>query len=171
MTVLETERLTLRHLVPEDAEFAFRLVNEPSFLQYIGDKGVRTLDDARNYLATGAIASYARHGFGLNHVRLRAGDVPIGMCGLVKREALPDADIGYAFLPEFWSKGYAIESATAVLAHAQEVFGLRRILAIVSPDNRASIALLERLGMHFESTMSFAGRPDDTLVFATESAR
>jgi RimJ/RimL family protein N-acetyltransferase len=170
MIVLETDRLVLRHLVPDDAEFALRLVNEPSFHQYIGDKGVRNLDDARNYLATGAIASYARNGFGLNLVQRREDGTPIGMCGLVKRDALPHADIGYAFLPEYWSKGYAFESAAAVLAHARSEFGFTRILAIVSPDNRASIALLERLGLHFESTMSFAGKPDDTLVYAIETA-
>lgn len=168
MIVLETERLVLRHLTPDDAEFALRLVNEPSFLQYIGDKGVRNLDDARAYLANGAIASYARNGFGLNMVSLRDGDLPIGMCGLVKREALPDADIGYAFLPEHWSKGYALEAASAVMAHSWAQFGFTRLLAIVSPDNRPSIQLLERLGMHYERTMSFAGNPDDTLVYAIE---
>ena len=150
MTPLETDRLILRHFNPDDAPFILALLNEPSFLRYIGDKKVRTLDDARQYISNGPIATYAQHGFGLYQVELKEAHTPIGMCGLLKREELPHPDIGFAFLPDFWNKGFAYEAATAVLTEARERLQLDRILAIVNPDNEASIRLLEKLGFNFE---------------------
>jgi RimJ/RimL family protein N-acetyltransferase len=150
MLVLETERLLLRPFTTDDAPFVLTLLNEPSFLQYIGDKKVRNLDDARQYLTNGPIASYEKNGFGLLCVELKDSHAPIGMCGLLKREELPEPDIGFAFLPDFWNKGYAFEAAAAVMKDARETLKLDRILAIVNPDNYASMKLLERLGLKFE---------------------
>jgi len=164
VVVVETPRLILRRLLLDDAGFVLRLLNEPSFLEFIGDKGVRTLADARNYLLTGPIASYEAFGYGLYLTKLKHDDTPIGMCGLVRREALEDADIGFAFLPEFWSKGYAIESATAVLEHARNTLGLTRVVGIAKPDNRASIRLLEKLGMRLEGRVRVMPEgPEDVL--------
>ena len=117
MRVLETERLALRRLTLDDAEFIFRLVNEPSWLRFIGDKNVRNLDDARNYLRTGPLDMYERFGFGMFLVERKHDGVAVGACGLLKRDTLPDPDIGYAFLPEYWGKGYALEAASAVLEY------------------------------------------------------
>ena len=164
--VAVTERLSLRHLTLDDAPFILRLVNEPSWLEFIGDKGVRNLEDARAYLADGPIAMYARAGFGLYATELKEGGVPIGMCGLIKRDSLPDVDIGFAFFPEHWGKSYAFEAAAAVLARACGVLSLRRVVAIVSPGNRRSIGLLGRLGMAFEAELDLAGDGDKTLLFA-----
>ena len=150
MTVLETERLILRHFNPDDAPFILALLNEPSFLRYIGDKKVRTLEDARQYILNGPVATYAQHGFGLYQVELRDSHTPIGMCGLLKREELPHPDIGFAFLPDFWNKGFAYEAAAAVLKDARERLQLDGLLAIVNPDNEASMRLLEKLGFNFE---------------------
>ena len=119
MTVLETERLSLRQFTVDDAQFILTLLNEPSFLRYIGDKQVRNLEDARQYILNGPVASYERNGFGLYLVELKESYTPIGMCGFLKREELPDPDIGFAFLPEFWSKGFAFEAAAAVLEDAR----------------------------------------------------
>jgi RimJ/RimL family protein N-acetyltransferase len=149
MLVLETERLVLRPFTTDDAPFILTLLNEPSFLRYIGDKKVRTLEDARQYLLNGPIASYERNGFGLCPVELKDSQTAIGMCGLLKREELPDPDIGFAFLPDFWNKGFAFEAAAAVMNDARARLKLNRILAIVNPDNYASIKLLERLGLKF----------------------
>jgi RimJ/RimL family protein N-acetyltransferase len=146
--------LVLRRLTLDDAPFMRRLVNEPSWLEFIGDRGVKTEEDAREYLRNGAIASYDRHGFGLWAVVLPGGESPIGICGLVKRDFLEDVDLGFAFLPEFWGKGFAREAAAAVLAHARSDFGLQRVVAITVPANRRSIALLEELGFKFEKTIS-----------------
>lgn len=168
MQVLETSRLVLRWVTTDDAPFIFELLNEPSFLQYIGDKGVRSLEDARNYILTGPVASYQRFGFGLYLVLLKEGGTPIGMCGLLKRDNLPDVDVGYAYRPAFWSNGYAFEAASAVLVHGREVFGLRRIVAITSPDNAGSRALLEKLGLHYEGTLSLSPG-QDTHLFAVEA--
>jgi len=149
MTVLETERLILRHFNTDDAPFILALLNEPAFLRYIGDKQVRTLEDARQYILNGPVATYERHGFGLYQVALKDNETPIGMCGLLKREELPQPDIGFAFLPDFWNKGFAFEAAAAVLSHARKRLQLDRILAIVNPDNEASMKLLEKLGFAY----------------------
>ena len=162
MTLLETERLNLRELAFDDAPFILTLLNDPSFLRYINDKNVRNLEDARQYMLNGPMNSYARNGFGLYLVALKESQTPIGLCGLLKREELPDADIGFAFLPEFWGKGFAQEAAVAVMKDARERLGLTRLLAIVMPDNHASIKLLEKLGMKFERDK------DDVQVFAID---
>jgi RimJ/RimL family protein N-acetyltransferase len=150
MTVLETERLILRHFSTHDAPFILALLNEPSFLRYIGDKKVRSLEDARQYILEGPVATYERHGFGLYQVELKDLHTPIGMCGLLKRDDLPQPDIGFAFLPAFWNSGFAFEAATAVLTDARKRLKFDRILAIVNPDNDASIRLLQKLGFGFE---------------------
>ncbi|HKE45500.1 MAG TPA: GNAT family N-acetyltransferase [Steroidobacteraceae bacterium] len=171
MTIIETPRLILRHLTLEDAEFIHGLVNQPSFLEFIGDKGVRTLDDARDYLRKGPIASYEAHGFGLYLTKLKSDGTPIGMCGLVKRDALVDVDVGFAFLPEYWSKGYAIESAAAVLEQGRNAFGLRRIVGIARPDNRGSIRVLEKLGMRFEGRVQIMPEGPEDVLYGIDFAK
>lgn len=149
MFILETERLTIRHFTTDDAEFMLRLLNEPSFIQNIADRGVRTVEQAATYLREGPMKSYQVHGHGLYLVALKGSLQPIGMCGLIKREWLKDVDIGYAFLPEFWSKGYALESVSAVLEFGRRSLGLTTIVAIVNPDNEASKKVLTKLGLSF----------------------
>ena len=163
--ILETPRLVLREFTHEDDAFVLRLLNEPSWLRFIGDRGVRTLPDARRYLDDGPRRSYARNGFGLWCVVPKGGDAPVGMCGLIRRDTLPDVDVGFAFLPEAWGRGYARESAAAVLDHARDVLGLRRILAITDPENAASIRVLERVGMRREGTVRMPGESIDLLLF------
>ena len=163
---LETERLALREFVTDDAEFILELLNQPSFIQFIGDKGVRSVADAKKYIVTGPIESYQRHGFGLYLVELKDSKAPIGMCGLLKRESLPFVDLGFAFLPEYWGKGYAFEAASAVLDLAREVLTLKRILAITNPDNDASINLLARLGFQFQRLMTMSGDSDEVKLFS-----
>jgi RimJ/RimL family protein N-acetyltransferase len=150
VTLIETARLQLRELVPGDAPFILRLLNEDGFLQFIGDKGVRSLADARQYIAKGPIDSYRRFGFGLYLTSLREGGTPIGICGLVKRDTLADVDVGFAFLARHWSQGYASESAAAVLDYGRAVLGLKRIVAITALENRGSMAVLQRIGLRFE---------------------
>lgn len=159
---LNTHRLTLREFVLDDAPFIVELLNQPSFLQFIGDKNVRTRDDAEAYMKSGPIDSYHRNGFGLYLVELKENRNPIGMCGLLKRDSLSNADLGFAFLPEYWGKGYASEAAAAVLAHAREHLRLSNLLAITNPDNDASIRVLERLGFQFAGMIKL---PDDVKLF------
>lgn len=145
-----TARLRLRELIPDDAPFVLALLNEPSFIEPIGDRGVRTIADARNYIATGPWTGYKARGFGLWLVELIEEGAPIGVCGLLKRDALASPDIGFAFRPAYWSKGYAREAASAVIAFAQDTLRLTRLFAIVSPSNPSSIRLLQTLGFRFE---------------------
>jgi RimJ/RimL family protein N-acetyltransferase len=147
---VDTARLSLRRLSRADAPFMLELLNDADFVRYIGDKGARTPDDAARYIEDGAVASYRRHGFGLYRVDRREGGRPIGICGLIKRDALEDVDVGFAFLPGHRGRGYALESVRAVLDHARDDFGLTRLVAIVAPDNRRSIRLLERTGFRFD---------------------
>jgi [ribosomal protein S5]-alanine N-acetyltransferase len=148
--VIRSERLEMREFELGDDEFVLRLLNDPAFLRFIGDKGVRTLADARAYITKGPLDSYRRHGYGLYLVSLRSDGTPIGMCGLVRREGLEDADVGFAFLSQFRAKGYASESAAAVLEYGRRRLELERIVAIAAPDNHASIAVLERVGLRYE---------------------
>ena len=167
MKILETERLVLRHVSPDDAEFILELLNQPSFLRYIGDKGVRTTEEAVRYIQTGPVASYERFGFGLYLVELKETGVPIGMCGLLKRDTLLDADVGFAFLPDYWSQGYAFEAASSVMSYGREVLGLPRIVAITSRDNDASIRLLEKIGMKFEGLITPSEELGEVRLFGT----
>ncbi len=168
LTVLETERLILRRFVREDAPFILQLVNEPSFIQNIGDRGVRTLSDAEKYLATGPISSYERNGFGLYLVQLKESGKSIGMCGLIKREALEHVDVGYAFLPAFWSKGYASEAVRGVLKYAKDSVGLSQVVAIVDPKNQGSIRVLEKAGFQFEKMIQLSADDIELKLFALE---
>lgn len=168
MNVIRTERLVLRQLEPQDAEFILELLNEAQFLRYIGDKGVRTLDDARAYISKGPRDSYERHGYGLYAACLLDG-TPAGICGLVRRDGLEDADVGFAFLARHCAKGYAVESASAVLAHARRVLRLQRIVAITSPENSASIAVLEKIGLKFERMIRLTEHSPELKLFAPES--
>ena len=170
MNVLETERLNLRRISVDDAHFILTLVNEPSFLRYIGDKKIRSVEDARQYILSGPVASYERHGFGLCLVELRESHTPMGMCGLLKREELPEPDIGFALLPEFWNKGFAFEAAAAVLQDTRERVGLRRILAITSLDNEASIKLLQRLGFTFDRITKLSADNEQVKLFIWQNA-
>ncbi len=146
-----TPRLTIRPFVLDDAPFILRLLNEPSFITNIADRGVRTIADAENYLRDGPIASQMRHGHALWHVSLSVTDTPIGMAGLLKRDTLDRPDLGYALLPEYVGQGLAREATEAVMAYAQSTYGLTRIAAIVNPDNARSIRLLELLGFSLEA--------------------
>jgi RimJ/RimL family protein N-acetyltransferase len=166
--ILATERLFLRHMREEDAAFVHELLNEPSFLQYIGDRGVRTLDDARAYIRNGPLDSYARHGFGLYVVEAQDAGEPMGICGLLRRDTLDAPDVGFAFLPRYWAKGYAIEAARAVVDHAFRTHGLDRVLAITSPDNDRSIALLGRLGFRFQGLEPFGAEAAPVRLFALD---
>ncbi len=159
--VCETERLRLDHFTVDDAGFVLDLLNQPSFIRNIGDKGVRTLEQARTYLTDGPIASYARHGFGMGRVALKEDGTVVGMCGLLRRDGMADVEIGYAFLPEFGSRGYAGEAVAGVLRTAVCVHGLGRVIAVVNPDNLPSKRLLEKLGFVAEGDVVL---PGDTMV-------
>jgi RimJ/RimL family protein N-acetyltransferase len=166
LNVAETARLRVRWLNADDAAFILELVNEPSWIRYIGDKGVKTPQDAGRYIEDGPVAMYKREGFGLYMVELKDSGEPIGICGLIKREALKDVDLGFAFLPGFWRRGYAFESAAAVMRYASSVLGLRRIVAILSPDNHRSSGLLEKLGFSFEGTVRLKPKDEELKLYA-----
>jgi RimJ/RimL family protein N-acetyltransferase len=158
MIVCETPRLRLRYLEIPDAAFILELLNEPAFIRYIGDRGVRNLEEARGYIQTAAVTGYrqpvlGRSGLGLHRVELKESGTPIGVCGLLKRDYLPDVDVGFALLQSFHNHGYAFEAAAAVMRHGRHVLKFDRIIAITSPDNQASIKLLRRLGLEFERTL------------------
>jgi [ribosomal protein S5]-alanine N-acetyltransferase len=168
MLRLQTARLLLRPLTEDDDAFIAALLNDPAFRRYIGDRGVRTPEDARGYIRRGPVASYERFGFGLLLVELRDPQTPVGICGLLKRDTLDDVDVGFAFLPEYCGRGYGFESASAVLADGRTSFGLRRIVAITDPDNVPSIRLLEKLGLPFERMIVMPGETKTLRLHAWE---
>lgn len=165
-TILETDRLRLRELGEADAPFILELLNEPSFIENIVDKGVRNLDQACDYINKGPVKSYRQNGFGLYLTELKDLETPIGMCGLVKREGLDHPDIGYALLPAFWSKGYAYESAAAMLEYAKTILKLPLVVGITSPDNIGSARVLEKIGLKFERMINLGGELSDTKYYS-----
>lgn len=150
MKILETERAILREIVAGDDAFVLDLLNQPSFIRYIGDRGVRTLAEAREFIESRYRRSYREHGYGLYTVERKEDGASLGICGFVKRETLPDADIGFAFLPQFWSQGYAYEAAAAAMRYGREVLRFAKILAITTQDNESSCKLLLKLGFQYD---------------------
>lgn len=164
--ILETERLLLREFGISDTSFIIELVNSPGWLAYIGDRNIKTAEQAQTYLLNGPIKSYAQNGFGLWLVALKTELVPIGMCGILKRETLDNPDIGFAFLPEYTGKGYAFESAAATMAFAKDVLQLSTISAITVPENKASINLLEKVGLKLIKPFQFEGKDEKLLLYS-----
>jgi len=169
MNVLETERLTLRWLTAEDASFILVLLNDPGWLRFIGDRGVRTVEDAGNYILNGPAAMVERLGFGLYLTERKIDGEPIGICGLIKRDGLDDVDIGFAFLPQFCGCGYAFEAALAVMDLGKSRFGLDRIVGITATDNVTSIKLLEKIGMKYERTLQLLKIEAGSLLFGWDA--
>jgi RimJ/RimL family protein N-acetyltransferase len=166
MLITQTPRLLLRELTTEDAAFILQLVNDPAWLQFIGDKGVRTIEDAVQYILNGPVKSYATNGFGLWLVELKEGNTPIGMCGLINRPTLEGIDIGFAYLPQYVGKGYAHEAAAATLEYAKQILLLEQVLAITNPDNIRSITLLKKIGLQIEKEYTLPGEIKPVLLMS-----
>lgn len=165
MMVLETERLRLRRITLEDAPLLLELMNDPAFLEHVGDRGLRTVADAERYLAEKLLPSFDNFGFGLCVVELKTTGEPVGMCGLFKRETMEDVDIGYSTRRAFWRRGFAGEAAAALLAHGREVLKLPRIVAITGPRNTSSSRLLEKLGLRFERMIKMPDTEEERRLF------
>jgi len=165
--LLQTGRLRLRELDEHDAAFMLELLNEPGWIRFIGDRGIRTEEAARDYLRRGPMKMYRERGFGLWCVEVKPAGTPVGICGLIKRDGLEDVDIGFAFLARHERQGYGVESARAVMAHARGALGLQRIVAITSVDNHGSIGLLEKIGLRFEKMVTMPGDDEEIKLFAT----
>jgi len=171
LKILETERTILREVTETDAEFVLDLLNQPSFIHYIGDRNVRNVAQARDYIESRFTESYKRFGFAMWAVVLKETGELIGLCGFVKRDGLPDADIGFAFLPQFEKRGYAFESASAAMRYGRDVLNLPRVLAITSIDNASSQRLLEKIGLKFERLIFLPGDSEELKLFSTEPAQ
>jgi RimJ/RimL family protein N-acetyltransferase len=169
LEVARTDRLLIRWLNASDAAFILRLVNERAWIQFIGDKGVSTLQDAQRYIENGPVEMYERLGFGLYLVELSKTGEAIGICGLIKRESLEDVDLGFAFLQEFWGRGYALESATAVMSYGRSVLGLSRLVAVLSHDNGRSRRLLEKLRFRPEGNVRLHANGEELDLYSAET--
>ena len=165
--IIHTERLTLREFNTDDAAFIIELLNSPSWIKYIGNRKVQTIEDAKSYLERAIFKGYKENGFGLWMVELRATQEPIGMCGLIKREGLDDVDIGFAFLPQYEGKGYGSEAANATMFIAKEK-GIKRIVAITVKYNTASIKLLEKIGLRFEKHITMPNDDEELMLFGID---
>ncbi|MFK8049054.1 MAG: GNAT family N-acetyltransferase [Halioglobus sp.] len=170
MSKFKTDRLRMDELTLADAPFIVTLLNDPSYVAHIGDRGIRTVEQAQHYLDDKIRASYRDHGFGLYAVRLATGGEPIGICGLVNRDSIPDVDIGYGFLPHARGQGYALEAAEEILKWAHSTLGLTRLAAIVSQENRPSIALLEKIGMQFDAMIQLPGDEEQICLYMWRSS-
>lgn len=163
--VIETQRLILRKFTVDDAAFMLELLNTPDWLRFIGNRNVRTLEQAKQYLLNGYIRSYQEHGFGFYVVVIKATQESIGICGIVKRKDLEDVDIGFAFFQQFMGKGYGYESACAVLNYARNDLKIKRIVAIVDSENLVSIALIKKIGLQFEKMIQLSPKDIELMLF------
>jgi [ribosomal protein S5]-alanine N-acetyltransferase len=168
MKKIETERLIIRELSLKDTAFILELLNEPSFIENIGDRKVGNLDDAKGYISNGPAMSYEKNGFGLWLVEIKESGESVGICGLIKRDSLDDIDIGFAFLERFWGKGYAIEAAFATFNYARDVIEIRRLVAITVPSNKGSIRVLEKIGLRFEKMITQPHDENELMLFGVE---
>ncbi|MDD2793881.1 MAG: GNAT family N-acetyltransferase [Sediminibacterium sp.] len=166
MQALTTERLLIRELSIVDAAFMLRLMNAPNWIRFIGDRNVKTISDASNYISSRIISSYRTNGFGLYLVTLKNTRKPIGICGLVKREGLNHPDLGFAILPEYERMGYASEAATAVLDYAGNILRLKQVEGITTKSNLASVSVLEKAGMHYVKNIQLPGDDADFMLFS-----
>lgn len=167
MKVMETERLILRYLTEDDADFFMRLANTPAWLKYIGDRNIHNIEASAKYMRDGSIKSYKEKGFGFYMVELKETGEPLGVSGLIKRETLDDVDIGFAFMPEAEGKGYGFESANAVMDFARNNLKLKRIIAITDQENKRSIKLLEKLGLVYEQMVIPFEDGKELMLFGT----
>ena len=167
MHILSTQRLILGQADKTDAPFFLRLLNSPTWIQFIGDRGVRTLEDAAGYIQKSLINSYREHGYGLYKMTLIAEEKPIGICGFVKRAYLDHADIGFALLPAYEGKGYTYEAAEALLAYGENVLKLEKVLAVTTAENIKSRKLLFKLGLVEQGTIFSKGVQEEFLLFST----
>jgi RimJ/RimL family protein N-acetyltransferase len=163
--ILETERLALREVTEADAAFVLELLNSPGFLENIGDRGVRSVEEARAYITEKMLVTYATHGFGMWVAEEKVGGRRIGLAGLVRRDGLDVPDVGYAFIADAWGRGYAQEAAAAVLAHAQGPMGIPRLAAITTPENFASMAVLRKVGFVFRGMITLPGAERESTYF------
>lgn len=158
----------MRWLTPADADLMLAVWNDPAFIQHVGDRGIRTVDQANETLSEGAFKLYEDYGYGPYRVALTSDDTEIGTCGLFRREGFEDPDIGYSILPAYCGRGYAFEAASAVLGYARSDLRLPRITAFISPGNAASIGLAEKLGLRFERSVRLSGEDSDLSLYSME---
>lgn len=142
--------------------------NDPAFVHFVGDRGIRTQDEAREALQEGAVKLWEDYGYGPFRVALQQDDTPIGICGLFRRDGIEDPDVGFATLPDHCGRGFGFEAASAVLEHTREVLGLPRLIAIVSPENAASVGLIRKLGLQFERMHRMAGDDHEVAIYGIQ---
>lgn len=164
--IVQSERISLRKFTDADAPFIIRLLNSKGWLDFIGNRNVKSIEDAFNYLNKSIYSGYNDNGYGLWKVTLNETDEPIGMCGLLKRTDLPSSDIGFAFLPEYIGQGFGQEASKAVLQIAAERFKLDEVLAITDPANTKSIGLLIKSGFGFSKSVSMHEGKETLLLFS-----
>ena len=170
MTVIETQRMRLRRLTADDAPFMMRLMNDPAYIEHIGDRGVGTMEKMAAYITDVIGASYEAFGYGIYLALARDDGRPVGMAGLVNRPTLEHVDIGFAFARDSWDQGLATEAGLAVIEHAARDFGLRRLVGVVSPANGASIRVLEKLGFRFEGMVCLTPEDDPIRLYGRDIA-
>lgn len=164
--LISTDRLFIRKFDLNDAEFIYQLLNSEAWIKYIGNRNIRNLEDARNYIANSPLYFYQKFGFGPYLVALKDRYEPIGMCSLIKRDTLNDVDLGFAFLDPFIGKGYAYEASKAIIEFSEKTLALKKLVAIALPDNTASLKLLEKLGFRYQNNIQFPNETEELMLFS-----
>ncbi|KMQ69800.1 GNAT family acetyltransferase [Chryseobacterium sp. FH2] len=164
----ETERLIIRPMSLDDKEFIFELYNRPKFIKYIGNRNIKTVSDAENYIKNRFLPQMEKLGFGNYLIVTKEGNHKIGGVGIFEREGLDVVDIGFSLLEEFEGKGYAYEAALKVKSVGMGDFGLKKISAITSKDNFSSQRLIEKLGLKFQKHVTLPDEDEELMYYETE---
>ncbi len=164
--IVETERLIVEEAVISDATFFYKLLNSPNWIEFIGDRGIRTIEQAAEYIESSLIGSYQKNGYGLFKMCLKESSIPIGICGFLKRDYLEHPDLGFAILPEYEGKGYTSEACEALLHYGKDILKLESILAITSHENTKSQRLLKKSGLSEIGTVKPTGSEEELLLFS-----
>ncbi|CAV26369.1 GNAT family N-acetyltransferase [Vibrio atlanticus] len=150
MQAVETARLRLRMITPQDAAFIQRLYSSEDFLRYVGDKEITDAGKAVEYIENNILKMHQEKDVCLLVVEIKDSSTPIGVCGLIKRDTLESHDIGYGFVPEVYGQGFGLEAAQVIIEQAKHNADIDHLVAITTSDNIRSIALLTKLGFVFE---------------------
>lgn len=164
--LITTDRLLIRKFNLDDAGFIFILLNSETWIKYIGNRNIKNLEDAKNYIVNSPLYFYQKFGFGPYLVALKDTYEPVGMCSLIKRDTLEEVDLGFAYLDPFIGKGFAYEASKAIIEFSKNTLALKKLVAITLPDNTPSIKLLEKLGFHYQNRIQFPNEKEELMLFS-----
>ncbi|MGB5236303.1 MAG: GNAT family N-acetyltransferase [Flavobacteriaceae bacterium] len=162
--LIETERLLLREITLDDKEALFKLHSDPGVQEYTGEPVVESIEAIEKAILT-RINNYEKYGYGRWATYLKNGMQFVGWAGLAYLPEFDEIDLGYRLLPEYWGLGIATEASRAILNYGFDTLKLKKIIAIALKENKASIRVMEKVGMKFYKFAPYEPGSEDALWY------